>query len=77
MLTLRFLASGNDYHSLSYSFRIGLSTISGLVPEALEAIYEALKNHIHMPTTSAEWLCIAHDFEEKWHFPYVLGNFMI
>ncbi|KAH7961666.1 hypothetical protein HPB52_011193 [Rhipicephalus sanguineus] len=35
-ITLRYLASGNSYQSLSYSFRVGKSTVSGLVPKWLE-----------------------------------------
>lgn len=43
-VTLRFLASGNDYHSLGRLFRIPHNTISNIVPEVCDAIYTALKN---------------------------------
>ena len=32
-ITLRFLATGNSYHSLAFSFRVSYSTISVLVPQ--------------------------------------------
>lgn len=42
-ITLRFLATGETYRSLMYSFRVAESTISLFIPEVCEAIYEALK----------------------------------
>lgn len=42
MLTLRFLATGESFRSLQYLFRIPMSTISGIIPEVLDAIYKVL-----------------------------------
>ena len=42
--TLRFLASGKDQRSLSFSFRIAKSTISQIIKETTEAIYFSLKD---------------------------------
>ncbi|KAK4882509.1 hypothetical protein RN001_005828 [Aquatica leii] len=56
-VTLRFLATGESYKSLMFSFRIGHSTISQFVPEVCTAIYNSLK---------AENL-------KKWNLPNVLG----
>lgn len=41
-LTLHFLATGNSFRSLQYLFRIPQCTISTIVPEVLDAIYDAL-----------------------------------
>ncbi|KAJ8977072.1 hypothetical protein NQ317_017234 [Molorchus minor] len=43
-LTLRFLATGDSYHSLMYLFRIPVCTISKIIPECCEALNEVLKN---------------------------------
>ncbi|KAK3107504.1 hypothetical protein FSP39_016061 [Pinctada imbricata] len=43
-LTLRYLASGDSYPSLSYLFRIPISTLSQIIPETCAAIYTCLKN---------------------------------
>ncbi|KAJ8956831.1 hypothetical protein NQ318_014245 [Aromia moschata] len=43
-LTLRFLATGDSYHSLMYLFRIPVCTISKIIPECCEAVNEVLKN---------------------------------
>lgn len=42
-LTLRYLAAGDSFISLSYLFRVGYSTIVKIIPECLEAIYEVLQ----------------------------------
>ena len=39
-ITLRFLASGDTYHSLSYTFRVPHNTISLFVTKVLQAIVD-------------------------------------
>ncbi|KAG8230201.1 hypothetical protein J437_LFUL009881 [Ladona fulva] len=48
-LTLRFLATGDSYHSLMYLFRIPKQTISKIVPECCQAIYEVFKDEYMKP----------------------------
>ncbi|CAC5416262.1 unnamed protein product [Mytilus coruscus] len=43
-LTLRYLATGESYRSLSYSFRIAPSTVCSIIPEVCDALYQALKD---------------------------------
>ena len=42
-VTLRYLATGNSQVSLSFNFRIGRSTICGIVRETSQAIWDAMK----------------------------------
>ena len=72
-ITLRFLASGNSYHSLMYEFRVSLASISLLVPEVCDAIRQARGSSLTVPSTRQEWLEIANGFEQKWQFPHCLG----
>lgn len=44
IVTLRFLATGETYRSLMYTFRISESTISLFVPDVCSAIYNTLKH---------------------------------
>jgi len=37
-IALRYMASGDSYKSLSYSFQVAHNTISNVVPETCEAI---------------------------------------
>ena len=45
-ITLRFMASGDSFHSLGLLFRVPHNTISVFLPHVLAAIYEALAPHI-------------------------------
>ncbi|XP_018566077.1 protein ALP1-like [Anoplophora glabripennis] len=73
-ITLRFLATGESYQSLHYTFRVGQSTISEFIPVVTKAIYNNLKkDYLKVPNTAAQWLNISQEFYEKWNLPNVLG----
>lgn len=75
-LTLRFLASGESQQPLSFAFRIGKSTVSGIVRETCEAICSALAPvYLKPPKTKEEWLKVANEFEDLWNLPHVIGAF--
>ncbi|XP_016656676.1 putative nuclease HARBI1 [Acyrthosiphon pisum] len=44
--TLRYLATGDSMASIMYSFRIGESTVSGLIKECCLALWEVLKDKV-------------------------------
>ena len=73
-LTLRFLATGDSQQSLSFSFRIGKATVSRIMAETCDTIYEVLKDaYLSVPKTKDDWLKISQDFEEKWNMPHAVG----
>lgn len=45
-ITLRFLATGDSYHTIMYMFKISKQVISRTVPEVCEALITALKDYI-------------------------------
>lgn len=45
-VTLRFLATGDSYHSLMYTFKISKQVISRTIPEVCDALISALKDCI-------------------------------
>ncbi|XP_054263992.1 uncharacterized protein LOC128987260 [Macrosteles quadrilineatus] len=73
-VTLRFLASGDSYQSLSYLFKISKSAISLLIPEVCEALIDLFKDCIKVPTSEHEWLAVAQQYNSKWNFPHCLGS---
>ncbi|CAH1987622.1 unnamed protein product [Acanthoscelides obtectus] len=73
-ITLRFLASGDSYRSLSYLFRVPQQTISKIIPECCDAIYRCLKpDYMEVPSSEDCWEKISEDFKNKWNFPNALG----
>ncbi|XP_045028246.1 protein ANTAGONIST OF LIKE HETEROCHROMATIN PROTEIN 1-like isoform X2 [Daphnia magna] len=72
-LTLRCLASGDCMRSLSYSFRIGHSTVSKIVNETCRIMYEILApTYLQLPDTNM-WKLISNDFSKIWNFPNCVG----
>ncbi|VEN60025.1 unnamed protein product, partial [Callosobruchus maculatus] len=72
-VTLRYLASGDSYQSLSFLFKISPQIISVIVPEVCQELIIALSEHLKTPQSPAEWKTIAQVFEERWHFPHCCG----
>ncbi|XP_071058858.1 uncharacterized protein [Pseudochaenichthys georgianus] len=73
-ITLRHLASGDNYPSLSYNFRVAPNTISLIINEVCDAIKaEFAAEVIQCPTTTEEWTAIAEQFEKRWQFPHCCG----
>ena len=55
-ITLRYMASGDSYQSLSYNFRVAQTTISLLIPETCEAIVQVYLDEVmQCPSTPDEW----------------------
>ena len=62
-ITLRYLATGDSYHSLMYGFRVSHSTISLIVRDVCEAINEEFAAEVvTCPTTPNEWKVVADQF---------------
>ena len=73
-ITLRFLATGNSYHSLAFSFKVAPNTISNLVPEVCRAIVvEYVAEVLHTPSTPEEWREVANGFSSRWNYHHCIG----
>ena len=73
-VTMRFLATGDSYHSLSYGFLVGPNTICDFLSPVCEAILPHFPNEcMETPDTQREWRKIESVFRKKWNLPHCLG----
>ena len=69
-LTLRHLASGSKYHSMSYGWRVPHNTISLLIPKVCQTIIDEYKDEVmKCPTTAEEWRAISDKFAGEVELP--------
>ncbi|XP_075684243.1 uncharacterized protein LOC142652483 [Rhinoderma darwinii] len=73
LVTLRFLATGNSYHSLHFEFLLGVSTISAIVTGTCVVLWLRLKTTVMPQPTTDHWLSIASDFNTTTQFPNCIG----
>lgn len=72
-VSYRYLASGDSYKSIAYSYRMGDRTISNIVTEVAVAIWTCMQPTYLPEPTSTTWESIARDFEQRWNFPPCIG----
>ncbi|XP_028408214.1 uncharacterized protein LOC114530792 [Dendronephthya gigantea] len=74
-VTLQYLATGNAYASIAASYCIGQTTVSRIVHETAQIIWQSLleDGHLKVPQHADDWKKIAHVFEKKWNFPNCVG----
>lgn len=73
-ITLRHLATGETQESLHFHFRVGQSTISGIIREVCQALHSVLKEtYLRFPTSHEEWRNIASECGSRWNFYNCIG----
>ncbi|XP_056407809.1 uncharacterized protein LOC130303623 isoform X2 [Hyla sarda] len=73
LITLRYLATGESYASLHLQFRVGKSTLSGIVKETCTMIWQYMQP-ISLPSPNQErWLQAASGFQSVSYFPNCIG----
>ena len=77
MVTLRYLATGSSMTQLHYDWCVSVASLSSIIPETCEAIYNELKSdYLKTPSTQDEWQTIAQQMEDVWNFPNALGEYI-
>ena len=69
-VTLQYLTTGI---SLQASYKMGTSTVSGIVEEMCCAIWDALQGEFMAFPSRSQWQDIAEDFWRQWQFPLCVG----
>jgi hypothetical protein len=73
MFYYRYLATGQSFHSISYNFYRGVSTISEIIEHTANRIWDILQpNFVPLPTEE-KWKNIADRYLELWNLPNCLG----
>ncbi|XP_071580664.1 uncharacterized protein [Temnothorax nylanderi] len=74
-LTLRYLVSGDSMTSLHYQYLIGLTTVTNIISETCQAIWNCLQPEV-LPSNIDKngWLRIAKEFEDLWNFRLRLNH---
>ncbi len=73
-ITLKYLATGDKYKTMSQGFRVADNSVSICIKEVCQAIIDELKEEVLVcPTTPEEWLEVAEGFKRKWNFLHALG----
>ncbi|XP_028410737.1 protein ALP1-like [Dendronephthya gigantea] len=73
-LTLRYLASGDSPRSLSFSYRVSLTSVHRIISETCMAIWMVLQmKYVKAPSSPNDWIRIADEFERLWNFPNCCG----
>ena len=74
VLTIRFLATEETYHSLSFQFRISVFTITYIVKEVCRAIRkQIIPQYVKTPSSVEEWLRLPTFLKKGGTFQIVLG----
>lgn len=59
--------------SISYAFRIGTSTLSNVINETCNVIWDCLHEDVLLTPSETAWVKLAKDFIEKWQLPHCVG----
>lgn len=73
-VTLRYLATGDSQTSIGFLFKLGRSTVNGIIEEVCDELWRALSpEYVNAPATKGDWKKIASDFYELWNMPHCVG----
>ncbi|XP_039454538.1 protein ANTAGONIST OF LIKE HETEROCHROMATIN PROTEIN 1-like, partial [Oreochromis aureus] len=72
-ICLRFLVTGDSFRTIAFSFRVGVSTVSQIIPQVATAIWDCLVDDFMAVPSPGDWRSIAEAFQERWNFPLCCG----
>lgn len=73
LVCLRYLSSGDSMASIAFSFRIGANTVSKIISQTCEELWNTLNKSVFPEINEKNWLKIANEFATKWDFPHCIG----
>ncbi|XP_072298845.1 uncharacterized protein [Eucyclogobius newberryi] len=70
---LRYLRSGNHFHSIAETFHVALSSVCKIVPQVVAALWDGLKADVLPQLGPERWRSVAEEFRQRWDFPLCCG----
>lgn len=67
------MGHGDSFVSLAFSYRLGESTVRGIVYEVCDEIWSKLHPIVMPSPTTEQWQNIEKDFCTKWNYPNCIG----
>ena len=67
------MATGESMVCLADQFRLGKSTVCGIIGDTLCAISDVLMDKVLKLPNKTEFLAIAEGFSRRWNFPHCIG----
>lgn len=69
----RYLSTGCSITDLHYNYKIGISTLSGIIRQVCQILWMKLKNIVMNEPCKQTWLDISTEFEKRAYFPNCIG----
>ncbi|CAI5682172.1 unnamed protein product [Oreochromis niloticus] len=68
-----FLATGDSFRTIAFSFRVGVSTVCQITPQVATVMWDCLVDDFMAVPSPGDWRSIAEGFQERWNFPLCCG----
>lgn len=59
--------------SISYQFLVGQSTVSAVILDTCQVLWDVLSQEVFRPLSEELWMDVARGFWEQWDFPNCIG----
>ena len=73
----RYLASGMSQKDVAHYFRVGRSTVSGIIREVCDCLWQVLAPKEMGQPDQEQWRKISEEFKRRWDFPHCLGKLQV
>ena len=70
----RYLATGDSFKTISFSYRVGHCTVARIVGEVCKDIWDCLVTELMPVPLKDDWRAIADGFLQEWNFPNCVGS---
>ena len=70
----RYLATGDSFRTISFSYRVGHCTVARIVGEVCKVIWDCLVDEFMPVPKKDDWRAIADRFLQEWNFPNCVGS---